>query len=181
MYSAAAVSRLVKLDAARVRRWLEGYQYQYTSKRSAVTIHRQGPLVRRRGAAGSRYASFLDLIDLLFVKEFVAHGVSVQKLRRALEEAARLTGDHHFAQRRFWTDGRRIYFEVKNNKSSALLELLSGGQWVIAPVIKQIAHQIEFDSRTGISRRWFPLGRSNPIVVDPSVGFGAPTIVNRGI
>ena len=157
MYSPAMASRLVGLESSRVRRWLQGYEYTY------------------------QYASFVDLIDLLFVKKFVEHGISVQRLRKALEEAVDLTGDHHFAQRRFWTDGRKIFLQIKDKPAEALLELLSGGQWVIAPIIKQVAHQIEFDAITGVSTRWFPLGKDKSVVVDPSVAFGAPTIAGRGV
>jgi len=182
MYSQAMASRLVGLDSSRVRRWLQGYEYTYAPKTStAKGRRRQSPLVHRRGALGSQYASFVDLIDLLFVKKFVEHGISVQRLRKALEEAVELTGDHHFAQRRFWTDGRKIYLQIKDKPAEALLELLSEGQWVIAPIIKQVAHQIEFDVITGVSKRWFPLGKEKSVVVDPSVAFGAPTIAGRGV
>jgi uncharacterized protein (DUF433 family) len=182
MYSPAMASRLVGLEPSRVRRWLQGYEYTYTPKTSAPKgRRRQSPLVHRRGALGSQYASFVDLIDLLFVKKFVEHGISVQRLRKALEEAVDLTGEHHFAQRRFWTDGRKIFLQIKDKPAEALLELLSGGQWVIAPIIKHVAHQIEFDANTGVSTRWFPLGKDKSVVVDPSVAFGAPTIAGRGV
>jgi uncharacterized protein (DUF433 family) len=63
----------------------------------------------------------------------------------------------------------------------AIMELLSGGQWIIASVIKQLADQIGFHETTGLAQRWFPEGRSVPIVIDPSVSFGRPSIVGRGI
>jgi len=44
-----------------------------------------------------------------------------------------------------------------------------------------VAHQIEFDVITGVSKRWFPLGKEKSVVVDPSVAFGAPTIAGRGV
>lgn len=78
-------------------------------------------------------------------------------------------------------DGRKMYLQVKDKPAEALLELLSGGQWVIAPVITQVAQQIEFDDRTGFSKRWFPLGKDHVIVVDPSIAFGSPSIVGHGI
>jgi uncharacterized protein (DUF433 family) len=65
-------------------------------------------------------------------------------------------------------------------KADALLHLLSGGQWVIAPIIKQIAERIDFHEETGVAERWYPMGRGGQIVVDPTVSFGAPTIVGRG-
>ena len=43
-----------------------------------------------------------------------------------MEEADRLIGGHHFAQRNFFTDGRNIYMEVRD-RGNALLELLTGG------------------------------------------------------
>jgi len=181
MYAPAMAARLVGLDQGRVRRWLRGYEYTYAPKASLPKRRKQSPLVARGGAADSRYASFLDLIDLLFVRQFVEHGISVQKLRQALNEAGTLIGDHHFARRTFWTEGRNIYLQVKEKPAEALLQLLSNGQWVIAPVIKQIAHQIDFEEATGISSRWYPMGKETPVVVDPRLGFGAPAIAGRGI
>lgn len=181
-YSPSLASRLVGLRPDRVRRWLRGYEYEYAPMpRGGQRVRkRQGPLVRSGDSADSPYASFLDLIDLLFVKSFVEHGVSIQKLRRALAEAETLLGDRHFAQRRFWTDGRKIYLEV-HEKSDALIQLLANGQWVIAPIIKQIAQHIDFQKETGLAERWYPMGRKEHVVVDPRVAFGAPSIVGRGV
>ena len=56
-----------------------------------------------------------------------------------------------------------MYVEVRE-RGDAILQLLSGGQWVIAPIIQQLAEQIEFDAPTGLARRWYPMGRSGLIV-----------------
>lgn len=173
-YPAAEASRLVGLTASRVRRWLGGYGYSYGDG-----VRHQPPVLRRGETAGT-YASFLDLVDLLFVKRFLDHGVSLQKVRRALEEAHEILGTSHFARRLFFTDGANVYLEVRE-KGAAILELLSGGQWVIAPVIRQLATEIDFGSAEGLARRWFPLGRNRPVVLDPLVSFGAPTVVGRGV
>ena len=140
---------------------------------------RHQPPVRRGETAGS-YASFLDLVGLLFVKRFLDDGVSLQKVRRALDEAHEILGTSHFAKQAFFTDGSNTYLEVRD-EGEAILELLSGGQWVIAPVIRQLATEIDFGSPEGLARRWFPLGRDRPIVLDPFVSFGAPTVVGRGV
>lgn len=140
----------------------------------------QKSIVQRQRDADLTYASFLELIDLLFVKQFLDRGIRLQKLRKALEEAAQIFGIEHFARETFFTDGRGIYLEVKEH-GRAIMELLTRGQWVIAPVIKQLADQISFHSTTGLAQRWFPEGRSVPIVIDPLVSFGRPSIVDRGI
>ncbi len=179
MYSASTVSKLIGLSVTRVRRWLMGYEYTYPvgSDFGFPKRHKE-PVISRK--ADSSCASFYDLIDLLFVKRFLEHGVSLQKVRKALKEAEELIGGHHFAQRIFFTDGRNIYFRVRND-ADALLELLSGGQWVIAPIIKQLASQIDFDQPTGVAQRWYPLGPRGLIVLDPRISFGKPTLRGRGV
>jgi len=143
------------------------------------SLRHQPPVVRRSVSTGS-YASFLDLVDLLFVKRFLDHGVSLQRVRRALEEAREILGTSHFARQTFFTDGGNIYLRIRD-RGRAILELMSGGQWVIAPVIQQLATQIDFESPAGLARRWYPLGRSRPVVLDPFVSFGSPSIVGRGV
>lgn len=183
MYPAATAARLVRLHVDRVRRWLIGYDYSYFAgpEGNTRTAHK-GPVIKRDKSAESSYASFLDLIDLLFVKEFLHQGISLQKIRKALKEAEELINEHHFAQRRFFTEGKSIYLELKeNNEGDALLELLSGGQWVFASIIKDLAHRIDFDQPTGFARRWYPLGREGLIVLDPGISFGKPTLIGRGV
>ena len=173
-YSAAETARLVGLSAARVRRWLKGYDYFY-----AEEVRHQEPVIQRGGVPNS-YASFLELVDLLFVKRFLDHGLSLQRVRQALNEASEILGTTHFARKTFFTDGRRIYLEVKE-KGDAILELLSGGQWVIEPVIRELAKQIDFDSPSGLARRWYPMGSGGLVVLDPLISFGRPTIIGKGI
>lgn len=174
-YSAAEVGRLVGLHPARVRRWLRGYDYRYAAK-----LRHQRPVIRRRETRPGTYASFLDLVDLLFVKRFLDHGVSLQRIRRALDEAAEILGADHFARSNFFTDGREIYVEVRE-QGDAILQLLSGGQWVIAPLIRKLAEQIEFDRETGLAQRWYPLGPGTRVVLDPRIAFGHPAIVGRRV
>jgi uncharacterized protein (DUF433 family) len=176
MYTTAEASRLVGLGKDRVRRWLQGYSYI-----SGPQKRLQRPVIKRIGSVGTSYASFLDLIDLLFVKEFLEHpGISLQQLRKALSEASDILNTNHFARQIFFTDGKNIWLKVKE-KGDAILELLSGGQWVISSVIEDLAHQIDFDPPSELARRWYPLGSNGLIVLDPFVSFGRPTIVGKGV
>jgi len=175
IYTAAEASRLVDLSAVRVRRWLQGYTYDYDHQQ-----RRQRPVIKRTESAGTSYASFLDLVDLLFAKKFVEHGLSLQRLRKALDEATKILKTPHFARQVFFTDGREIYLQVKE-EGDAILQLLSGGQWVITEVITKLAHQIDFEQPSGLARRWYPLGPDQPVVLDPLISFGRPTIVGKGV
>jgi len=175
LYPAAEVGRLVGLNSARIRRWLEGYKYKYKE-----AVHRQSPVIHRRETVDTSYASFYELIDLLFVKSFINHGFSLQKVRSAFNEASDILETDHFSRQCFFTSGNNIYLKVKES-GNAILELLSGGQWVIAPIIEQLATQIDFDDSTELARRWFPPGFNRLIVLDPLVSFGSPSIFGKGI
>jgi uncharacterized protein (DUF433 family) len=176
MYSGAEVSRLTGLHASRVRRWLRGYTYDHGDDRVE-----QPPVIGRGAAFRSSHASFLDLIDMLFVREFLAQtDISLQKLRRALDEARRLVGAEHFARRDFFADGRELYLKVRED-GDEIIQLLSGGQWVIADIITTIGRQITFDATSDLARRWEPAEGDGLIALDPAVSFGRPHVVGTGI
>lgn len=177
LYDATLTARMLGIHPARVRRWLFGYEYEHRGQQK-----RQGALVKRDQVAARR-ASFLDLMELLFAKKFLDRGITVQRMRKALAEASAFYQlDHPFARRKFYTAGREIFFEVEGQQGTKnLIHLLRGGQWAIAPVIKHYARQIEFDTRTGLARQWWPLGQSVPIVVNPRHAFGEPSLAGRGI
>lgn len=180
-YSLAETSRLVGISVGRVRRWLKGYEYKYPSADGSIVIKgSQDPVVHRVGSEGTTYASFLDLIDLLFVKQFLRHGHSLQMVRLSLDEARKYLGTDHFARRIFFSSGHNIYLQM-NGRGEAIIQLMTGGQWVIAPIIVALAKRIEFDEPTGWARRWFPFEDNRLIVIDPFVSFGRPSIAGKGI
>ena len=182
-YSIAEAARLSGLHPRRTARWLMGYTYEYPVQ-EGWRQGEQAPVVGRVGTVGTTYASFLDLIDLLFVRNFLEHGLSLQKVRLALNEATALLGTKHFARQTFFTDGRNIYLQLIQlgpEKAGGILQLMTGGQWTIAPIIEELAAKIDFHEATGYARRWFPLGRKRPVVVDPFISFGRPSVINRGV
>jgi len=183
MYFTTEVARLVDISRYRVRRWLEGYVFTLESGR-----RRQRPVVQKawQDQVYPHYASFFNLIELLFVKRFLDYGFSLQYLRKAFEEARNILGIKHFAHQSFFTDGKRICLKIKEKdiakkKNMAILELLSDGQWVISDVIIQLAHQIDFDKSTESAIRWFPFEGSRLIVLDPLISFGQPIIAEKGM
>ena len=180
LYSPTMAGRLVGLQPERVRRWIQGYRYAYSVKsKKEIQLGQKKPVVSRKDK-GEKYASFLELIDLLLVKEFLNIGFSLQKIRKALSETEEIIGERHFAKRCFFTDEKSIYLKVKDN-ADALLQLLSGGQWAIPEIIQQTAKRIVFDDKTDFAKKWYPLEGNGLVVLDPRISFGAPTIVGRGI
>lgn len=158
VYEAAEIGRWVRLKPSQVRRWL------------------------RMGASGQRStpASFLDVVDLLFVAPFLDRGLRLRQLRAALDEAGDLLGFDHFAVRDFFTDGHGI-FQRTRTYGDAMLRLLSDGQWVAADDIQDVAGSIDFDDGSGLAERWFPSGIDGLIVIDPLVENGRPAIDGRAV
>jgi uncharacterized protein (DUF433 family) len=121
-------------------------------------------------------------MELLFVRAFLRKGISLQRVRKASSEASRITGeDHPFARRRLFTLRKDILMELEQGGQSVLLELLSGGQLGLRDVIVESGRSIDFDPQTGFASRWWPLGKNKPVVINPRIAFGAPSIANRGI
>lgn len=86
------------------RDWVRDYQYQKHRRacHHDAVIHRQFP--------EQSVLTFLELVELLFIRMFRDHGVSWSTIRRASERAAEQFGTPcPFAVRRFDTDGNRIF------------------------------------------------------------------------
>lgn len=165
-YSPAEAARLLGLSSRRISNWIRGEDRE--------------PIVGAHEFDGRRYASFLDLIDLLFVREFLKHGFTIRFLRGALGEAREYLGSPHFARSAFFVYPGRLHVQLPG-ESENILELLSGGQCVLSGIVKPLAKRIEFSDEHGFAVRWFPLGQEVPIVIDPDFAFGAPALLDRGI
>lgn len=158
VYDATEVGRWAEIRPSLVRRWL----------RSAPS-----------GARRSR-ASFLDLIDVLFVTPFLARGLRLRQLRAALDEARHLLGVDHYASREFFTDGHGVFLRTRTY-GDAVLRLLSDGRWIAAEDILGIASSIDFDDGSGLAERWYPSGIDELIVIDPCIAGGRPAIDGRSL
>lgn len=179
-YSIAEASRLVDMKPWTVRRYLKGYEYNY-SYLGHVQRSIQPPVIKD-DQERETYASFLDLMDLVFVREFLIRGFKLPTLRKALDEAREYLGTPHFARSIFFTSGsRKIFLELP--KDGIMIALLSGGQSVMPDIIESLSDRLEFEDITelGFASKWYPKGMNGLIVIDPEVSFGRPTIIGTGI
>jgi len=114
------------------------------------------------------------------VKRLLESGHSLQEIRLALDQAARVLKTDHFARQTFFVDEKSIYLKLRES-GGAMLDLLPGGQWVMRQVIEDLGSQIDFSETDGLARRWHPMGRDFPVVLDPRVAFGSPSLDGTGI
>ena len=178
IYTVSDAARLLSLKPPTIRRW--GFGYERRRKRYDPAIKNELPVI-----AGTRALSFLELVELLYIKGLLQSGHSWKRVREAAKVAAReMQVDHPFATRRFFADPGAIYTLVSpKNREPILIELAGHGQIAMREVLRTYLHQLDFslDDVNEIAVRWYPVGREAPIVVDPILAFGAPTIRGTGI
>jgi uncharacterized protein (DUF433 family) len=177
IYPIYQTSRLVGIPKWTVKRYLRGYEYKYLVSGASREGH-QPPVINP--TEGSSHASFLDLIDLLYVKEFLERGFTLHFLRQALTEARERLGTPHFARSVFFTSGDQIVLKLP--KDGNLIALMTGGQLTIQEITEKLNSILDFENVTeyGLAQRWYPNGKNGRIVIDPRVSFGQPTLIGYG-
>jgi uncharacterized protein (DUF433 family) len=179
IYARAEAARLLKVTPSRLRRWVQGYTYWYAShgKRregsQPPVVQPDLPTIR-----GTIALSFIELMELRVVRALVGRGLSLQHVRRAANLASSDFGTTHpFAVRRVFTDGRSIFATLAADLPD-LVELSRRGikQIIAGGVLEPLLDEIDFDSDSALAGRWWPLGKQEPIVLDPRVAFGAPVV-----
>ena len=181
-YTVAEAAKLAKTTPATVRRWLQGYE---------AVGHRMTPVFgeRVRAADGEiLMLSFLELAEVIVAARFRQgdHGppIPLKRIREAHDYARKA---FHlpcpFATLRLRQEGvdiMRVFDE--NYPGPRLLALNRGGQWALPLRVQAELEHFDFEE-TGdrLALRWYPMGKNVPIVVDPHIAAGRPTIHGRNI
>jgi uncharacterized protein (DUF433 family) len=177
VYTLPEAARIVRMNPKKVKRLVQGYEWGGPNKPHGSSP----PLFRGQYEedGGPLNLSFLDLIELLFVRDFQRQGMSMHSIRRAAEMAATLFKDvnHPFCLRQFSTDGKDIFVTVADEAGDRHLLNLVKRQHAFDVVMKPFLKQLEYTD-TGILRRWFPMGKGTQVVLDPSFSFGAPVVMS---
>jgi len=170
LYSIPEAARIVGAPIGRIRTWI--------SPREA--------LIARFSDPTERTVSFLELMELHFVKMFRSEGVSLQTIRRAACAASRkFQADYPFAVRTFDTDGRTIFATLIRDESDeavieAVIEDLKRGQYVFKEILHPFFRKLEYHGTEEVIRYW-PLEPKGRIVLDPQRHFGKPIDAKTGV
>ena len=175
------------MTPARLRRWVGGYTYWLREATDSRVKRQRPPVIKTDLPVIDRTIalSFLELMELRVVKAIVDSGVTLQHVRAAAELAADyFRTDHPFASRRVFTDGKAIFSAITEDATAPDIVKWSAKeieQIISGVVFANFLHEIEFDERTSFAYRWWPLGRHEPVVLDPRVSFGAPVIEGTAV
>jgi len=185
-YTVSQAARLAKTTPQTVRRWLLGYD---------AAGHRMVPVFgnkQQQFQEAGFLVSFLELIEVVVVARFrhglaSGHPVPLDRLRQAHAYARRAFDlPYPFASLNLRESGGHILHQFdEHNPDGPRLALDLQGQWELPGIVRSELQQMDFDTdhpqQDPFALRWFPQGRSVPIVVDPHIAAGRPTIYRRGI
>ena len=176
IYTIPEASRLTRVSATRIRRWMKGYDFKTKKER-----HHSKPVWTSQLEAleGKIAVGFRDLMEIRFVKAFIEAGVSWKTMRLAHKAAkAKLDSDHPFCTHKFATDGREILLEQGQASGDTCLVDITNNQREFKKIVTPFLKELEFDR--GYTR-WWPMGKSRSVVLDPVRNLGQPTVVGAGV
>lgn len=172
-YTIVQAAWLSGVSSATVRRWLYGYDQPG---------HQMRPVFGSRATGDPElYLSFLELAEIIVASGFRRRGVKLERVRRAREFAKKEWGlDFPFATLKMKTDGRHILSDFQTHEPGvSLLVLDMEGQLTLPGLVKATLQEFAWLGQW--ASRWFPGGEAVPIVVDPQMGAGKPTVRDRGV
>ncbi len=175
IYSVSSAAKLLGMPYSKVYRWIKGYKYSKNN-----TCQTANSIIETDYNDSSIIAiSFLDLIELLFINNFIQHGVSLRTIRKATLIASDLLNTSHpFAKKQFFTDGRTILAKIIEKENDPVLIDLVKTQYKFDKIITPYLHsRIDFN-KFDKAERWWPQGKETGIVVDPTRSLGQP-IINK--
>mgnify|MGYP001170623672 FL=1 len=173
MYTFMEAGCLAHVSTTTVKNWLFGYS---SGDRTVA------PLFHPRDETA---VSFLQMIEIMvaarFRKSKLGRGVRFSTVRDAYTNARDSFGiEYPFAHLRLDAFGGHIvHFLQQGGPSASVQSIDAPAQWTLPELVSQAVDQLEYEQ--DLATRWFPVGKAVPIVVDPRLSTGLPTILGRGV
>lgn len=180
LYSVPEAARLARVPRRTLSNWVGGYLYPAGGR--TVRAKR----VVETPADGGAALSFINLLEAVALAGFRSAGVSMQRVRKALDYARKvMNAEHPLASQRILTDGRDLFWEYQERRDPHihLVNLVRGGQKVFPEAVERYLLQVEW-GKDQYGMRWWPgapAAKEGMVVVDPKRAFGAPVIARTGI
>lgn len=176
-YTVPEASRLLKIPARNIRRWLGGYSHINKGERVDIP-----PLWKPQLPQYDDHIElgFRDLIELRFVQKFIDAGLGLKSIRNCLEYAKEcVEDDRPFSTRRFQTDGRTIFLDTLRNTGDGELLDLKKHQYVLKQIIERTFKDLDIEHHAVV--RWRPFNGKSSIIIDPARAFGQPIAAKAGV
>ena len=171
VYGTAEAAGLLGLRTDRTRAWLDGYERQGVVYPPVIRVDRTGDDIVTWG----------EFVELGYLREYRRKGVPLQRLRPVIDELRReFDTPYPLATAKPYVYGKELVLEVqeKNDIPRSIAIVIATGQTIaLVEEADRFFKKVEFDPGTqGDVRRLHPAGRASPVVIDPLVRFGQPSV-----
>jgi uncharacterized protein (DUF433 family) len=171
VYGVAEAAGLLGLRSDRTRAWLDGYV------RGGSTY----PPVIRAGHTGDDIVTWGEFVELGYLREYRRKGVPLQRLRPIIDELRReFHTPYPLATARPYVLGKELVLELQERAdlpAAIAIVVRSGQQLLLTDEATRFVSKVEFgEIGLGEAQRLLPAGKASPVVIDPLVRFGRPTV-----
>ena len=170
MYDFNEAARLAGVSTSTVRNWFLG-----NTARETLPLFPEG-------VADDSMLSYLQLIETVVAARFRnEENVRYRDVRAAYRNARQiLGGEYPFAHISMEALGGHIIARLEGEETGDSLQALDlPSQWSLPGLVLEVVRQFEYEGN--IAAKWFPLGKENPVVIDPRISSGIPTVKGRGV
>ena len=170
MYTFGEAARLANVSQPTVRNWFLG------------NPARETPPLFPEGATDDSMLSYLQLIETVVAARFRnSDRVPYRNVHAAYRNAREILGvEFPFAHFKMEPLGVHIIARLEGEEIGQSLQALdSPVQWSLPGLVLEVIHQIDYEGE--FAGRWFPAGKRSPIVVDPRISSGVPTVNGSGV
>ncbi len=161
-YQIGEAARYAQISPQTVRSWHQGDESRTLSRRANRTS-----------------LSYLQLIEVAVVAAMRKSGITLKTIRSARDYVQKqLHSEYPFAEYKFKADGKSLFMDFQQiagkKGKGMLLRPDRNGQLAWADIIGRLD---QFDYERGkLAIKWHLAGRNSPVVIDPKVAFGAPSV-----
>ena len=139
--------------------------------------YRESPVLP--GHSQGKALTYLELVEVAFVKFFRNAGVSMKRIRDARQYIANFFGvEFPLAVREFKTEGMHVLMSYDQFDHDPHLEQVvvadQSGQLAWSALMGEVFAGFEYEYNLAL--RWHPAGWESLVVIDPRVSFGAPVV-----
>ncbi len=169
VYGIAEAAGLLGLRTDRVRAWLDGYE----------RAGRKYEPVIRAEPTGEDVVTWGEFVELGYLREYRRNRVSMQYLRPVVDVLREeFQTPYPLATTRPFIYDRELVLKAQQAvglPASIGIVIRSGQEIMMTPETNRFFKKVEFDPR-GEARLLRPAGPTSPVVIDPLVRFGQPSV-----
>jgi uncharacterized protein (DUF433 family) len=171
VYGLAEAAGLLGLRPDRTRAWLDGYE------RMGI---RYAPVIRPEHS-GDDIVTWGEFVELGYLREYRRKGVPLQRLRPVIDELRReFKTPYPLATAKPYVFDKELVLTVQERTelpAAIAIVVRSGQQIMLADDANRFFKKVEFGpSERGDVQRLRPAGPASPVVIDPLVRFGKPSV-----